>query len=315
MKTLLPSLLLASLLLSACVSTESEEATDTTSEETSEEVHEETRERPESDEESTEGIRVISPTEGTSVNSGFTMEAMIPGNWSYEATIDFRLESMDGELIAVSTATTSEDWMTTDPVLFSGEIIYNITADTTAKIVIVKANPSGLPENADSYEWTIELIADEASDMQTIEHTMLGISLEAPLEFSESERSISSLGIYFWGETQIEGSEFFDGVSMRFEKANTGFSRMTNLKEFAQDELVETSMGAEVISISSSLSTTTIAGKTAYSFSYTGLGEFTVYMFKNQAGDVIKLRVAHPDPEGNGYEEIVEQIIESIALI
>ncbi len=103
---------------------------------------------------SSPNVRVDTPTIGASVDKTFTVSGEVRGNWTFEANLPLKVVDPSGEQIGVGYGMTTEDWMTTEFVPFTGQVT---VADYSgpAKLVLMKDNPSGMPENDDSVEFDI----------------------------------------------------------------------------------------------------------------------------------------------------------------
>lgn len=93
-------------------------------------------------------IEVFSPLDGEEITSPILISGKARGYWFFEASFPVKLFNYDGELISTSYVTAQSDWMTTDFVDFSGEIIFPSTTTGRALILLENDNPSGDPENS-----------------------------------------------------------------------------------------------------------------------------------------------------------------------
>ena len=99
-----------------------------------------------------ENIVVTYPKANASVPKTFTVTGKAPGSWFFEAQAPVMVQTPDGEKIAQGTANAIGDWMTTKLVDFKADISVNPAYSGPATLVLLKDNPSGLPENDDSLE-------------------------------------------------------------------------------------------------------------------------------------------------------------------
>ena len=96
-------------------------------------------------------VLVVFPKPNASVPKKFTVTGKAPGNWFFEASAPIQIRDSENSKIFQGTIKTEEDWMTTKLVPFSGEItVSGYTGPAT--LVLLRDNPSGLPENDDSIE-------------------------------------------------------------------------------------------------------------------------------------------------------------------
>lgn len=87
------------------------------------------------------------------ISSPFTLTGHVSGNWSSEASFSVDLVSEGGQVIATVPATIQGDWMTTEMVPFTVTLTFDDSnLGDSGKIILHKANPSGLLENDDKVE-------------------------------------------------------------------------------------------------------------------------------------------------------------------
>lgn len=101
-------------------------------------------------------IKVTSPLVGTTVTSPLVITGEARGNWFFEASFPIKLLDANGTMIATGFAQAEGDWMTEEFVPFRSEIQFMAPLTSSGTIVLEKDNPSGLPENDDSFVWPIE---------------------------------------------------------------------------------------------------------------------------------------------------------------
>lgn len=97
-------------------------------------------------------IDVTFPKANASVPKKFTVTGKAPGNWFFEASAPIMVQAPDGSKIAQGQMQALDDWMTTELVNFKADITINPAYSGPATLVLLKDNPSGLPENEDSLE-------------------------------------------------------------------------------------------------------------------------------------------------------------------
>jgi hypothetical protein len=96
-------------------------------------------------------VIVTFPKKDQVVQKKFTVIGKAPGNWFFEASAPVMVKDKDGNKIAQTTAQVQGDWMTIELVDFTAEISI-ASYKGAATLVLLKDNPSGLPENDDSVE-------------------------------------------------------------------------------------------------------------------------------------------------------------------
>jgi len=103
-----------------------------------------------------ERVVVSEPASGASVSAAFTVKGEAPGNWFFEASFPIKVVDAQGSAIGQGIAQAAGEWMTTEQVPFSAEVT---TAGYSgpATLVLLRDNPSGLPENNDALEIPITI--------------------------------------------------------------------------------------------------------------------------------------------------------------
>lgn len=89
----------------------------------------------------TRGVRVTSPLE---------VVGSVPGSWSHEGQFTIRLLNSNSEVLAEAEAELDGDWMTDEDVQFKATLEFDNQPEGVGILVLERANPSGLEENADS---------------------------------------------------------------------------------------------------------------------------------------------------------------------
>lgn len=94
-------------------------------------------------------ITVSAPLPNTKVTSPLLVTGSARGNWYFEASFPIRLIDAKGNTILQTHAEAQEDWMTENFVPFTSTLEWS-SASTTATsgvLVLMRDNPSGLPEH------------------------------------------------------------------------------------------------------------------------------------------------------------------------
>lgn len=108
-------------------------------------------------------IRVYTPRPLSAITSPLTVWGEARGSWYFEADFQLTLVDWDGRIIAESYASARLDpndpestWMTEEFVPFEGTIEFELSEENRVynrgTLIFQKANPSGLPEQADTLE-------------------------------------------------------------------------------------------------------------------------------------------------------------------
>lgn len=109
-------------------------------------------------------VLIFQPQRGAVVTSPIQLSGEARGTWYFEASFSARIENSQGDVIAEVPVQAQGEWMTEDYVPFETEIEYSsasVTPGSSGALVIEKANPSGLPENADEIEIPIQFAEQE----------------------------------------------------------------------------------------------------------------------------------------------------------
>jgi hypothetical protein len=94
-------------------------------------------------------IRLDAPRPNQVLTSPAQIAGEARGGWFFEANFPIRLLDEGGKEIAVALARAQGDWMTEDFVPFQATLTFTRPETPTGTLVLEKANPSGLEENAD----------------------------------------------------------------------------------------------------------------------------------------------------------------------
>lgn len=127
---------------------------------------------------STASITIDSPKAGETMTSPFTVIGQARGEWFFEASFPVRLfDALDRE-IAVAPAQAEGDWMTEDFVPFTATLSFDVPTAQYGTLVLMKDNPSGLPENDERVEIAVwlEPSAGGAPAAETVVEAFFGKS-------------------------------------------------------------------------------------------------------------------------------------------
>ena len=100
-------------------------------------------------------VIIEQPGEDEVVTAPFAISGKARGYWFSEGQITVKVTDMDGETLFTGDFESSE-WMTEDFVPFE-VLVTSLDTEglSSGMIVVEKANPSGLPENDDSFKQSI----------------------------------------------------------------------------------------------------------------------------------------------------------------
>lgn len=94
-------------------------------------------------------ISVLTPLPDASVSNSFIIEGKAPGSWFFEAVFPIQIRNSSNEVIGHATARAQSDWMTDKLVYFTAPVQID-GYHGKATLILLRDNPSGLPENDDS---------------------------------------------------------------------------------------------------------------------------------------------------------------------
>jgi glucose/arabinose dehydrogenase len=97
-------------------------------------------------------IRVESPKKNEIVKSPLVIRGEARGKWFFEASFPVKLLDGDGTLLAGGVAEAEAEWMTENLVPFRAELSFASPRGGRGKIVLMRDNPSGLPDGDQSLE-------------------------------------------------------------------------------------------------------------------------------------------------------------------
>lgn len=97
-------------------------------------------------------VRVSEPQAGATVGKTFAVSGEAPGNWYFEAVFPIQVRDTDNNKIGQSQGQARGDWMTTAQVPFTATMTLNTAYSGPATLVLLRDNPSSLPENDDALE-------------------------------------------------------------------------------------------------------------------------------------------------------------------
>ncbi len=95
-------------------------------------------------------IVIDQPMSNSKVISPLQISGKAKGSWFFEASFPIKLLDATGNVIATGHAEATSDWMTADFVNFKSTLAFTTTS-TTGSLEFSKDNPSGLPENDQTF--------------------------------------------------------------------------------------------------------------------------------------------------------------------
>ena len=94
-------------------------------------------------------ILITSPRPNQLIKSPLVISGKARGTWFFEAVFSARLVDDSNASLGTAILTADGEWMTENFVPFNGPLTFTTTAKR-GKLILEKANPSGLPENDQS---------------------------------------------------------------------------------------------------------------------------------------------------------------------
>ena len=97
-------------------------------------------------------VIISTPAKNATLGKTFTVTGKAPGGWYFEASFPIQVRDGNNNKIASAVAQAQGDWMTTAQVPFTATITISGNYIGPATLVLLRDNPSGLPQNDDSVE-------------------------------------------------------------------------------------------------------------------------------------------------------------------
>ncbi len=93
-------------------------------------------------------IVLATPLPDAVIQSPLMLEGRARGPWYFEASFPAYLIDAEGDTIAVTPVQAQGDWMTEEFVPFKATLTFTPPTSATGTLILMKDNPSGLPEHA-----------------------------------------------------------------------------------------------------------------------------------------------------------------------
>jgi hypothetical protein len=94
-------------------------------------------------------VTVLFPKSGAVVGRTFAIAGSAPGGWYFESSFPIQVRDRDDNVIGRGIGKAQTDWMVDTLVAFKSSITLTNTYVGPANLILLRDNPSGLPENAD----------------------------------------------------------------------------------------------------------------------------------------------------------------------
>lgn len=94
-------------------------------------------------------VTVSTPVSGAAVGQTFDVAGVAPNGWYFEAVFPIQVRDPDDDLVATGQGRAQSDWTVAGPVKFKATIALSTPYAGPADLILLRDNPSGLPENSD----------------------------------------------------------------------------------------------------------------------------------------------------------------------
>ena len=101
-------------------------------------------------------VTVSTPVANATVGRAFAIAGVAPNGWYFEAVFPIQVRDPDDNLIATGQGHAESDWTIAGPVPFTASIALDGDYSGPADLILLRDNPSGLPENDD--EVTVPIV-------------------------------------------------------------------------------------------------------------------------------------------------------------
>ncbi len=110
-------------------------------------------------------IRIFSPLPNAEIQSPLVIRGEARGNWYFEASFPVKLYDANGKDVPLTPGyiMANGEWMTTEFVPFEASLKFTKPATATGTLVLMKDNPSGLPEHDAQIEIPVRFIRPAVS--------------------------------------------------------------------------------------------------------------------------------------------------------
>jgi cytoskeletal protein RodZ len=95
-------------------------------------------------------VTVTTPAANATVSHSFEIAGTAPGAWFYEAVFPIQVRDANDDLVGSSQGQAQGDWTQPGLVTFTSQMTIDASYEGPANLILLKDNPSGLPQNIDS---------------------------------------------------------------------------------------------------------------------------------------------------------------------
>jgi len=186
--------------------------------------------------------------------------------------------------------------------LFSAGVFFKINSERSAPDVTLidedKPQTPKASEEVVSPDW-VQYRSDE-----------LGISFSYPSEMDLYEDDDKTVRLLLVGPSQAYATEMFDGIVLIFSK---GVYENPTLKEYVSELILERKSDLIYEEVSD-IKTVTVGEYSGYGFEEFSLGKFTNIFLPLEEKNYLGISYFLEDPEKQGFEEILDGILESLSI-
>ncbi len=102
-------------------------------------------------------VYIETPKPGETVGKTFTIAGTAPSGWFFEAVFPIQVRDANGNVIANTQGSAQADWTAPGEIPFTATTTIDNSYSGPATLILLKNNPSGLPENDDSVSSVITI--------------------------------------------------------------------------------------------------------------------------------------------------------------
>ena len=102
-------------------------------------------------------VIVSTPKSGAVVSRTFSIAGTAPSGWFFEAVFPIMVRDDNDNAIGRTQGRAQSDWTAPGPIRFTAQVTLETAYKGPATLVLMRDNPSGLPENDDSVEIPITI--------------------------------------------------------------------------------------------------------------------------------------------------------------
>lgn len=149
--------------------------------------------------------------------------------------------------------------------------------------------------------------ANAPENWRTFENN--NFSIKYPPDMQVRQNQNGSVAFIKLGPTQTSGTEIFDGISMTIDSGNILSGQ--NFRQFVESErqqMIDEPANQNV----GQLNQTTVAREEGYTFTSTGLGEFTHIFLPKGESQYVYIYMLVEDPENQGFQKTVDQMLSTL---